>query len=413
VAEIHRLTALGVDRTRNPGLHHDGAGLYLQVTAGKDGVTKSWLYRYVLNGRERRMGLGSIKDVSLAEARESAATARKHVKDGRDPITQRQASRAAAALAAAKAMTFDQCRDAYIASHRSAWSNTKHAWQWSASLQTYVSPVFGKVSVQDVDVALVVKALEPIWVSIPETASRVRGRIEAILDWAKVRGLRAGENPARWRGHLDHLLPATSKVRKIEHLAALPFAEVSSFMTLLRQRDATAARALEFTILTAGRTGEVLGARWNEIDTAKKIWIVPAERMKSGKEHRVPLSSPAIAILEVMKAQRENDYVFPGSHRDMLSNTSMLMLLRRMGRGDLTTHGFRSSFRDWAAEMTSFPSEVVEMALAHAVGGKVEAAYRRGDLFDKRRSLMQQWGSFCNEETIADNTTVVPLRAGK
>jgi integrase len=370
------------------------------VTAGKDGVTKSWLYRFVLNGRERRMGLGSFTDVSLAEAREKAAGARRQVKDGQDPIEQRQALRAATALAKAKVMTFDQCRAAYIASHRSTWRNAKHAWQWSASLASYVTPAFGAVSVQDVDVALVMKALEPIWATIPETASRLRGRIEVILDWAKVRGLRTGENPARWRGHLDHLLPRRSKVRKVKHHAALPYAEMCSFMTLLRDRDAIAARALEFAILTAGRTAEVLGARWDEIDAAQRIWTVPADRMKAGKKHRVPLSEPAIAVLSVMSKVRQNEYVFPGDRRPTLSNTSMLMLMRRMNRADLTTHGFRSSFRDWAAELTDFPSEVVEMALAHLVGDKVEAAYRRGDLFDKRRRLMKAWAEFCTKKSV-------------
>jgi integrase len=395
VAQINRLTALKVDRTRDPGLHHDGAGLYLQVTAGKDGVTKSWLYRFVLDGRERRMGLGSLNDVSLVEARENAANARKQVKEGKDPIEERRVLRSVAVLAKAKAMTFDQCRDAYISSHRSGWRNIKHTWQWSASLKKYVTPIFGDVPVQYVDVALVTKALEPIWATIPETASRLRGRIEVILDWAKVRGLRTGENPARWRGHLDHLLPRRSKVRKVEHHAALPYAEIGSFMTLLRERGAIAARALEFAILTAGRTGEVLGARWDEIDIDPRVWIVPADRMKAGKEHRVPLSAPAIAVLNVMRKVRQNDYIFPGDRHTTLSNTSMLMLLRRMGRDDLTVHGFRSSFRDWAAERTNFPSEVAEMALAHSVSNKVEQAYRRGDMFDRRRRMMAAWATFC------------------
>jgi integrase len=395
VAQINRLTALKVDRTRDPGLHHDGAGLYLQVTAGKDGVTKSWLYRFVLDSRERRMGLGSLNDVSLVEARENAANARKQVKEGKDPIEERRVLRSVAVLAKAKAMTFDQCRDAYISSHRSGWRNIKHTWQWSASLKKYVTPIFGDVPVQYVDVALVTKALEPIWATIPETASRLRGRIEVILDWAKVRGLRTGENPARWRGHLDHLLPRRSKVRKVEHHAALPYAEIGSFMTLLRERGAIAARALEFAILTAGRTGEVLGARWDEIDIDPRVWIVPADRMKAGKEHRVPLSAPAIAVLNVMRKVRQNDYIFPGDRHTTLSNTSMLMLLRRMGRDDLTVHGFRSSFRDWAAERTNFPSEVAEMALAHSVSNKVEQAYRRGDMFDRRRRMMAAWATFC------------------
>jgi integrase len=410
VAQINRLTALKVDRTRDPGLHHDGAGLYLQVTAGKDGVTKSWLYRFVLDSRERRMGLGSLNDVSLVEARENAANARKQVKEGKDPIEERRVLRSVAVLAKAKAMTFDQCRDAYISSHRSGWRNIKHTWQWSASLKKYVTPIFGDVPVQYVDVALVTKALEPIWATIPETASRLRGRIEVILDWAKVRGLRTGENPARWRGHLDHLLPRRSKVRKVEHHAALPYAEIGSFMTLLRERGAIAARALEFAILTAGRTGEVLGARWDEIDIDPRVWIVPADRMKAGKEHRVPLSAPAIAVLNVMRKVRQNDYIFPGDRHTTLSNTSMLMLLRRMGRDDLTVHGFRSSFRDWAAERTNFPSEVAEMALAHSVSNKVEQAYRRGDMFDRRRRMMAAWATFCATAKDTAQNNVATLR---
>ena len=410
MARINRLTALNVERMREPGLHHDGAGLYLQVTAGKHGVTKSWLYRFMLDGKERRMGLGSLSDVSLAGAREKAGDARKQVKEGLDPIDQRQAMRAAAALAKARAMTFDQCRDAYITSHRSTWRNAKHAWQWSASLANYVTPIFGKVSVQDVDVALVMKALEPIWSTIPETASRLRGRIEVILDWAKVRGLRSGENPARWRGHLDHLLPRRSKVRKVRHHAALPYAEMGPFMALLRDRPAVAARALEFAILTAARTGEVLGSRWDEIDMVQRLWTVPADRMKAGKEHRVPLSEPALAILRAMSIVRRTEYVFPGDRRATLSNTSMLMLMRRMNHGELTTHGFRSSFRDWAAELTDFPNEVVEMALAHVVGSKVEAAYRRGDLFEKRRRLMDAWAKFCTAPP-AEQGKVLLLRS--
>jgi integrase len=273
-------------------------------------------------------------------------------------------------------------------------------------LATYVSPIFGNVAVQEVDVALVMKALEPIWTAIPETASRLRGRVEVILDWAKVRGL---ENPARWRGHLDHLLPRPSKVRKIKHHAALTYGEMGSFMALLRDRDAVAARALEFAILTGGRTSEVLGARWDEIDPVRKIWTIPADRMKAGKEHRVPLSKLALAVLTTMGKLRRTEYVFPGDRRSTLSNTSMLMLMRRMSRGDLTTHGFRSSFRDWAAELTNFPSEVVEMALAHSVSSKVDAAYRRGDLFEKRRHLMDAWADFCSTPHVAARN-VVPLR---
>ena len=303
-------------------------------------------------------------------------------------------------LNAAKAMTFRDCAARYIASHRAGWRNPKHAAQWEATLATYAGPVMGGLSVQAIDTALVLKVLEPIWTTKPETAGRVRGRIESVLDWAKVRGYRAGENPARWRGHLDKLLPARSKVRRVEHHAALPYAELPGFLMSLRDQEGIAARALEFAIVTAARTGEVIGARWSEIDLLEKIWTVPPGRMKAGKEHRVPLSARALAILEEMQPHRhaEDSFVFPGAKLGRpLSNMAFLMLLRRMGRDDLTAHGFRSSFRDWAAERTNFPSEVAEMALAHMVGSKVEAAYRRGDLFEKRSRLMAAWATFCNE----------------
>jgi integrase len=254
------------------------------------------------------------------------------------------------------------------------------------------------------------KAIEPIWTAKPETASRVRGRIESILDWATARGYREGENPARWRGHIENLLPKKTKVRQVEHLAALPYREIGTFMEELRQQDGTAAHALEFAILTAARTGEVIGALWNEINVPEKLWTIPAGRMKAGKEHRVPLSSAALAIVEKMAALRSGEFVFPGGKAGRpLSNMAFLMLLRRMGRYDLTAHGFRSSFRDWAAECTGFPAEVAEMALAHAVGDKVEAAHRRGDLFQKRRQLAETWAKFCASASIVGR--VVPLRA--
>jgi len=289
-----------------------------------------------------------------------------------------------------------------------AGENAKHRQQWKSTLNTYCSPVFGKVSVQAIDVALVTKVLEPIWATKPETASRLRGRIEAILDWAKVRSLRTGENPARWRGHLDHLLPAPNKVRKVKHHAALPYEQVGALMIQLRECDGIAARALEFAILTAARTNEVIGTRWDEIDFAAKVWTVPESRMKAYREHRVPLSDAALAILQAMRSLRQNEYVFAGDRRSVLSNMALLMTLRRMGRGDVTAHGFRSTFRTWAAERTGFPREVVEAALAHAIGNKVEAAYQRGDMFEKRRRLMHAWGQFCVDVLSAGK--IVPLR---
>jgi integrase len=409
-----RLTTRTVETIRKPGLHADGAGLYLHVS--KSGA-KSWIFRWRNQGRLRDMGLGPFNTVSLAEARDRALACRKLKLDGGDPIEERRARRQAAKLESAKAMTFRECAEAYIAAHQAGWRNPKHAAQWPSTLATYVYPVFGSLAVQAIDTALVTKAIEPIWSSKPETASRVRGRIESVLDWAKARGYRDSENPARWKGHLDNLLPRPSKAKRAarsqnrrgEHHAALPYAELPAFVVELRRQEGIAARALEFAILTAGRTAEVIGARWDEISLAERLWTVPGDKMKAGKEHRVPLSDAALAILEPMAAIRAGDFVFPGGRAGRaLSQMALLMLLRRMGRGDLTVHGFRSTFSDWVAERTIFPAEVREMALAHTVGDKVEAAYRRGDLFEKRRQLMADWAGFCD---AAPSGSVVPLRA--
>jgi integrase len=405
---IHRLSTVAV-RNAKPGMHADGGGLYLQATQAADHtVSKSWLFRFT-TGRtvtsqsgnqrreERQMGLGSVADVSLAEARERAAECRQLRKQGIDPIESRRAAKAERLVAAAKAMTFEQAAAAYIASHRAGWRNPKHAAQWKATLATYASPVFGKLPVSSIDTGLVLKALEPIWATKPETAGRVRGRIEAVLDWTTARGYRTGENPARWRGHLDKLLPARSKVRRVKHHAALPYVELPAFLGSLREQDGASARALEFTILTGARTNESIGAQWSEFDLSGKVWTVPAERMKAGREHRVPLSAAAVEILRRMENVREGELVFPGDRRAALSNMAMLMLLRRMGREDLTVHGFRSTFRTWAAECTSFPREVIEAALAHLVGDATERAYQRGDLFEKRRRLMDGWAAYCGK----------------
>jgi integrase len=415
---IHRLSSVAV-RNAKPGLHADGGGLYLQATESADHmVSKSWVFRFA-TGRivtsatgkqrleERQMGLGSLIDVSLAEAREQAAECRQFRKQGIDPIESRRAAKAERMVAAAKAMTFDQAAEAYIAAHRAGWRNPKHAAQWKATLATYVSPVFGKLPASSIDTGLLLKVLEPIWATKPETAGRVRGRIEAVLDWTTARGYRTGENPARWRGHLDKLLPARSKVRKIKHHAALPYAELPAFLASLCEQEGTSARALEFTILTAARTNETIGARWPEVDLSGKVWTVPAERMKAGREHRVPLSAAAVAIVRRAQDAGEGELVFPGDRRKALSNMAMLMLLRRLGRDDLTVHGFRSTFRTWAAECTSFPREVIEAALAHVVGDATEQAYQRGDLFEKRRHLMEAWADFCAEAPVVAD---VPLR---
>jgi integrase len=389
----NKLAAVEVKGIDQKGMYHDGGGLYLQVSAGG---AKSWIFRFMLDGRSREMGLGPVHAIPLADARKRAAECRRMRFDGIDPIEARIARRDRKKLDAAKSMTFDACASAYIDAHKAGWKNAKHRDQWPTTLNTYAGPVFGSLPVQAVDVGLVMKALEPIWQTKSETASRLRGRIEAVLNWATVRGYRKGDNPARWRGHLDKLLPARSKVQRVEHHPALPYDELADFVAMLRSQEGIAARALEFLILTATRTGEVIGARWDEVDLGEKIWVVPAARMKAGREHRVPLSGAAAGILEEMKKIRESDFVFPGGKRGKpLSNMAMLAVLKRIGRSDLTAHGFRSSFRDWAAERTNFQREVAEMALAHTVGDKVEAAYRRGDLFQKRRQMMDGWARFC------------------
>jgi integrase len=355
------------------------------------------------------MGLGPVHTVPLATstvgdngqtrqirgARELAADARRLLLAGVDPIEDRRARNAGERIAAAKTKPFRECAEAYILAHRASWKNRKHESQWETTLETYCYPVFGTLPVSKVDTTLVLKVLEPIWQAKAETASRLRGRIESILDWATVRGYREGPNPARWRGHLDQTLPKRSKVRKVRHHSALPFDAAPVFIKALRKLDGIAPRALEFIILTATRTSEVLGATWREFDLQQRIWTIPGERMKAGREHRVPLQEAAVQLLEGLPRGSGSDPVFPSSRSgDQLSNMAALAVLKRMKRSDLTVHGFRSSFRDWASERTSFPREVIEMALAHAIPDKVEAAYRRGDLFDKRRKLMDAWAQF-------------------
>jgi integrase len=421
-----RLTALDITRAiKRPGKYADGNGLYLQVTEGG----ASWVYRFMLDGRPRYMGIGPLALYGLHEARAKTLEARRLRHEGLDPIEARHAARAKARLEAARAVTFKQCAEAYVKAHRAGWRNAKHAAQWEATLATYAEPIIGGLPIPTIDTALVMKVLEqevggksgkrgPLWTAKPETASRLRGRIESILDWARVRDYREGENPARWRGHLDKLLPAPTKVRKVQHHAALSYTELPDFMGGLRNQQGVAARALEFAILTAARTGEVIGAQWSEIDFREKLWTVPAARMKAGKDHRVPLSARAIAILEEVRPLSQiaggngagDAYVFPGGKGGQpFSNMAFLMLLRRMKRDDLTAHGFRSTFRDWAAERTHFPSEVAEMALAHTVSSKVEQAYRRGDLFERRRRVMTAWATFCGtvKGALPDNVAAL------
>jgi integrase len=403
-----RLTALKIARAKRPGMYADGGGLYLQVTEGG----ASWIYRYMLNGRAHEMGLGPLALYGLSEARAKALDARKLRHEGVDPIEARRAARAQQRLDAAKAITFMECADAYIKAHRAGWRNGKHAAQWTATLATYAEDI-GALPVRAIDTSLVMKVLEPIWTTTPVTASRVRGRIEAVVDWAKVRGYRTGENPARWRGHLDHLLPARSKVRPVKHYAALPYAELAGFLAALREQQGIVARALEFNILTAARSGETRGARWSEFDLLDKTWTIPGERMKAGQQHRVPLVPGALAILEEMQAHHHGDdgLVFSSKPGKPLSDMAFSMLLRRMGRGDVTAHGFRATFKTWATDRTNFHDEIVEAALAHVVGSQVEQAYQRSDRFEKRRRLMQQWATFCTSAPAQERSSnVAPMR---
>ena len=413
MARTGKLSAVEVAKAKGPAVLHDGGGLYLRVSGTG---SKSWVFRFQLDGKRRDMGLGPYPDVSLAEARGKATAHRKQRHDGTDPLDAREAQRQAERVAIAKGRIFREVAEEFIDRNQAGWRNAKHRQQWRNTLATYVYPTLGELPVSAIDTGLVVQVLESIWATKPETASRVRGRIEAVLDAAKVRGFRDGPNPAQWRGNLALLLPARAKVRKVEHHAALPLDDMPDFLAKLRQREGTAALALQFAILTAARTGEALGARWAEIDLDAKVWTVPAGRMKAGREHRVPLSNAALAVLAKVRPLAvgkggEPDQaapVFPGPRRALpMSNMVFLMLLRRMKRDDLTAHGFRSTFSDWAAERTAYPREVVEMALAHAVGNKVEAAYRRGDLFDKRRKLMDAWAGFC---TAPASGKVTPIR---
>ena len=395
---VEKLTALAVSRAKEPGYYGDGGGLYLQVSASG---TKSWIFRYSRLSKERQMGLGPLHTVSLAQARDQARACRATLLAGGDPLNQRKAEQLEEALDRAKTITFDYCAAAYIAAHRGSWKNKKHAAQWESTMATYASPILGQRAVGSIDTDLIVTVLQPIWQEKTETATRVRSRIENILDWATVSKFRVGENPARWRGHLENLLADPGKVNRVVHHAALPWQEIGAFATDLRKREGVAARAVEFGILTAARSGEVRGARWDEIDFDSSMWVIPGERMKAGREHRVPLSSAALNVLKLMPDV--GDYIFPGQRQgSMLSDMSLTAVLRRMGRPEITMHGFRSTFRDWCAEsdFNSFPREVCEHALAHSLPDKVEAAYRRGDLIEKRKVLMQVWADYWTSSSI-------------
>jgi integrase len=393
---LHKLSAVKVARLKSPGMYGDGGGLWLQITPTG---SRSWAFRFMLQGRARQMGLGPLHVLSLAEAREKARLCRRQLLEGIDPLAAIQAARLAARADQAKVRTFRDCAVAFLDSHETGWKNDKHRAQWAATLTAYAYPLIGDLAVASIETGHICKILEPIWTSKAETASRIRGRIERVLDWAAARGYRSGDNPARWRGHLDKLLPPRSKVQRVRHHPALPWQELPEFMAALRANRSLSARALEFTILTAARTGEVMGARWPEIDLDGAVWTVPDSRMKAGREHRVPLSPSAIALLVELPRVKSNDFVFPGSRaKQPLSNMAMLQLLRGMKpKTELTVHGFRSSFRDWAGECTIHAREVIETALAHVIADKTEAAYRRGDALEKRRRLMTDWCSYCGE----------------
>jgi integrase len=405
----HKLTDADVKAaTKDAG---DGGGLWLRVRsrtdkAGKSYSTKSWFYRY--SGHWH--GLGAYPVVSLKAARNLALEAERAVHAGRDPIAERRAKKAEAAVAEAD-MTFEGVAELYIKAHEQTWRNPKHRWQWRQTLEAHAYPVFGKWPVQRVDTGAVMKVIEPLWLTLPETAARLRGRIETVLDYAKSRGWRTGDNPARWRGHVENLLPKRSKVAKVEHHAALPWKDMGAFMESLQAEGGTAAKALRFTILTAARTTEAIEARWQEIDLTSALWTVPGERMKAGREHRVPLSKDAVALLRTLVPNpvAPTAFIFAGA-RDgkAISNMAMAMLLRRMGKGELTVHGFRSTFRDWCGEATSYPTDLAEASLAHVLKSKTEQAYARGDQIEKRRKLMEAWAKFCaTRPALADAAAVI------
>jgi integrase len=405
--QLNRLSAKTIVTKRRPGLYGDGGGLYLQITPSG---SKTWIFRYrsPVTQKLRDMGLGPVHSVGLPGAREKATAHRSLLLSGLDPIEAREQETRRRAIETAKAVTFSQCAASYIESHRPGWTSKKHTLQWEATNRAYCEPVIGSLPVQEVDTGLVLKILEPIWANKPQTASRLRGRIENILDWAKARGYRSGENPARWKGHLNQLLPALARKDRIKHYEAMPFPQVGEFVARLRKLSTISARCLEFTILCAARTNEATNVKPEDIDLVNATWTVPAPGMKTKREHRVPLSPRAMEIVREMLAHK-TEYVFSKTTRrgGPLSNMTMLDLLYRMGV-DVTVHGFRSSFRDWAAERTGFPREVCEMALAHTISNSAEAAYRRGDLFEKRRKLMDAWANFINAPRI--ESAVIPMK---
>lgn len=391
-----KLTDIECKAASKPGMLGDGGGLYLDV---KPSGAKSWAFIWKAKGKRREMGLGAYPAVTLAKARKLAGAHREAVAEGRNPIAERQKE---------AEPTFAECADMFLASMEGQWRNEKHRAQWRMTLREYAQPLSAK-KVSEVGTDDVLKVLNPLWKKRPETASRLRGRIERVLDFAKARGWRAGENPALWRGHLKNILPPRQRLTRGHH-AAMPYGDIPSFLQSLTGRDAIAARALEFLILTAARSGEVLEATWNEFDLDAELWTVPAHRMKAGKEHRVPLPPRALAIVKALHETRHSDFVFPGYARGRpLSNMAFVMLMRRMKADAYTPHGFRSGFRDWAGDCTSFPRDVAEQALAHRVGDATERAYRRADALEKRRKLMVAWANYCG--TVKGGNVIPMARA--
>lgn len=419
--KVERLTAMAVAKMKRPGYHPDGAGLYLQVSPTG---TKSWVLRYRLGDKQREMGLGSAAVFTLAEARARAQAERKLLADKIDPIETRRARVMTARLESAKSITFEDAAEQYIATHEASWRNAKHVAQWRNTLRTHAMPKLGTLPVQAIDTGLVLAVLEPIWSTTTETATRLRGRIEKILDWAKVRGYRTGDNPAVWGGHLQNLLAAPKKIAKVKHQPALPYTELGRFMKALRAAPGDGARALELAILCGSRSGEVVGATWSEFDLDTQIWAIPGGRMKAGREHRVPLSGAAVALLAALPRSADSDLLFPARTGAPLSDMTLTAAVRRLHDADLkaggagffdpkqekrvTVHGFRSTFRDWIGEQTSYPRNVAEMALAHAIGDKVEEAYARGELLEKRTALMNDWARFCEGKPPVLNVVQIP-----
>lgn len=403
------LTAVEVRRITASGWHAVGtvAGLGLKVSPTG---SRAWVLRVVAGAKRREIGLGAYPDVPLADAHAKARVIRAEVEQGIDPLEKRREARSLLIAAQTVGMTFDQCCTAYIKAHRDGWKNAKHAQQWENTLATYAGPVIGAMLVRHIEVSHVLAVLEPIWRDRTETATRLRARLELVIDWATARGEREGLNPARWRGHLDKLLPKPSKVATTGHHAALPWREIPPFMARLRAAEGVGARCLEWAILTGARSGEARGATWSEIDAEARTWTVPSARMKAGREHRVPLSDAALALLAGLPRIVGNDLVFPAPRGGVLSDATMGATLKRLGV-PVTVHGFRSTFRDWCAESTSYPQHVAEMALAHTIGDKVEAAYRRGDLFEKRVRLMDDWASWCARTTTAEVIGIGAARA--